>query len=67
MHERTIGVLLLVLHLLAKVLRARRCVSATSLGVEGLTFVGAEPLGQRCPSIVNVVGSALRVCAAEYI
>ncbi len=57
----TIGVLLLVRSLLAEELFARRCVTASGLSVYGLATVGAEPLGEGLPSVVDVVRGAVGV------
>lgn len=69
--EHNIRVLGLVGDLLAEVLDARLGVSTASLSVEGLAVVGAEPAGERCPSVLDVVGDTLsvssRVVAVEVL
>ena len=59
--RQTIRVLLLERNLLAEELLAGRGVASTSLGVDGLTLVLAEPCGERGPCVVDVVGDTLRV------
>lgn len=60
----TIGVLLLVSSLLAEELLARRGVTASGLGVDGLATVGAEPLSEGLPGVVDVVRGAVGVSAS---
>ena len=64
--QRTVGVSVLERNLLAHELQARCDVPAASLGVECLTAVAAQPLSERCPGVVDVVGDALGVSSTVY-
>ena len=61
----TVGVLGLVRNLLAEEFYAGCGISTSSLGIERLAIVRAEPLSQRLPGGLDVVGDALAVGVSD--